>query len=143
MARVKPSAIIAEKSKTDIQFGLLRFMFACTVIASGITGLGLLISPSLVESIIGWPNDTPTISGIAGSVYLAFALLSLFGLREPVKFAPLLLLQLCYKSILVIVLLPMLLGSQPAPYVILLIVSSAFFIIGDLAAIPFRYIFGE
>jgi hypothetical protein len=84
------------------------------------------------------------IFGINGSVYLAFALLSILGLRAPLKFLPVLLLQLSYKSIWIIgVILPLLVGGRFPAYGILLVAIYATYIIGDLIAIPFSYLFAN
>jgi hypothetical protein len=37
--------------------------------------------------------------GIVGTAYVAFAVLSALGLRDPLRSARVLLLQLCYKSV--------------------------------------------
>ncbi len=58
------------------------------------------------------------------------------------EFVPLLLFQLCYKTIWFAgILLPFLLTNEPQTYVIVFIVIFASYIIGDLIAIPFHYLF--
>jgi hypothetical protein len=80
--------------------------------------------------------------GVAGSVWTAFGILSLFGLRRPLRFLPVLLMQLAYKSIwLVGVLLPALArGDRPA-YAILFTIIFLSYVVLDLIAIPFSWLF--
>jgi len=88
--------------------------------------------------------EEPIALGIVGSVYLAFGFLSIFGLRSPLKFVPVLLLQLCYKSIWFIgVILPLLISAQLPSYAIPMAIIFATFIIGDIIAIPFSYVFAK
>ncbi|MCJ7832857.1 MAG: hypothetical protein MUQ20_00535, partial [Deltaproteobacteria bacterium] len=82
--------------------------------------------------------------GIVGSVYLSFGLLSILGLRSPLKFAPILLLQLSYKVVWFIgVLLPILFTGKFQTYALPYVVIFATYIIGDLLAIPFSYVFAK
>ena len=62
----------------------------------------------------------------------------------PLKFAPVLLLQLTYKVAWFIgVLLPILVAERFPAYAVVYVVIFATYIIGDLIAIPFSYIFGK
>lgn len=45
------------------------------------------------------PKQDPIVFGIVGGVYVAFGILSILGLRSPLKFMPVLLLRLFYKVI--------------------------------------------
>jgi hypothetical protein len=66
------------------------------------------------------------------------------GLRAPLKIAPVLVLQLSYKVIWFVgVILPLLISGQFPPYAILFVAIFASFIIGDLIAIPFPYVYGK
>jgi len=97
-----------------------------------------------MRSIFGWPSQDPIVFGVVGSVYLSFALLSILGLRSPLKFAPLLLMQLCYKSIWFLgVLLPLLMTGHFPAYGITMVIIFATYIIGDLIAIPFAYLLSK
>jgi hypothetical protein len=127
---------------TNIRWGWLKVMYIYTIIGAGGLGLGILIAPETIKSVFNWPASEPISLGIVGSVYLAFGILLIFGLRSPLKFSPILFLQLCYKSILFIaVFLPLLVKGQFPSYAIILAVIFATFILGDLVAIPFAYIF--
>ncbi len=127
-----------------IRWGWLKGMYVYTIFGAGSLGLGILFMPVVIKSALGWPVNEPVAFGIVGSVYVAFGLLSLLGLRAPLKFAPLLLLQLCYKLIWFVgVLLPLAIASQFPAYGITFLIIFATYIIGDLIAIPFSYIFAK
>jgi hypothetical protein len=127
-----------------IRWGWLRFMYFYTIAGAGALGLGILIAPGLIKSIFSWPLEEPITVGIVGSVYVAFAVLSIFGLRSPLKFAPVLLLQLCYKSIwFIVILLPAWVAGQFPGYGTLIAIIFATYIVGDLVAIPFSTVFAK
>ena len=125
-----------------IRMGWLRGMYIYTIVGAGLFWLGMLVMPKLLKSIFIWPVEEPIVFGIVGSVYVAFGLLSILGLMYPFKFVTILLLQLCYKSIWIIgVFLPLIFNGQFPSYATVFIIIFATYIIGDLIAIPFPYIF--
>jgi len=120
----------------------LKGMYIYTIVAAGLGGLGMLVAPELFKSLYAWPATEPVLLGIVGSVYLTFGILSVFGLRDPLKFSPVLLMQLFYKSIWLIgVLAPLVIAGKFPMYALGFIIMFATFIIGDLIAIPFGYLF--
>jgi hypothetical protein len=128
----------------NVRWGWLKGMYIYTIIGAGGLGLGIIIIPDVVRSMFGWPAQDPIVLGICGSVYLAFGLLSILGLRSPLKFVPVLLLQLTYKLVWFIgVILPLLLEGKFPPYAVVYVVIFATYIIGDLIAIPFSYVFAK
>ena len=128
--------------KNNINFARLKFMYLYTIIGAGGFGLGIILIPDTMISLFKWPAQDPVVLGITGSVYLAFALLSLFGLRSPLKFSPILLLQLFYKSIWFIgVAIPLISSGKFPMSEIIILVIFATYIIGDMVSIPFSYIF--
>lgn len=127
-----------------VRWGWLRGMYLYTLFGAGGFGLGMLCVPETLTELLGWPLEEPITVGIVGSVYTAFGLLSLLGLRAPLAFAPVLLLQLVYKSIVLIgVVLPLLAGGHAPEYAVLVALVFATYIIGDLIAIPFSYLFAK
>jgi hypothetical protein len=129
----------------NVRWGWLKGLYIYTIIVAGGFGLGIIIMPNVVESIFGWPNQDRIISfGVTGGVYLAFALLSILGLRSPLKYTPVLLLQLCYKVVWFIgVFLPILVAGNFPIYGIYHVIIFATFIVVDLIAIPFSYVFAK
>ena len=127
-----------------IRWGWLKFMYWYTIVGAGGFGLGIIFIPGMMRSIFGWPVQDPLVYGVTGSVYASFALLSVLGLSAPLKFAPVLLLQLSYKVVWFIgVPLPLLIAGKFPMYGILHVVVFATYIIGDLIAIPFSYLFSK
>jgi len=129
----------------NVRWGWLKFMYVYTIIGAGGFGLGILVVPDVMRSIFGWPHSDQIIAfGVTGSVYLSFALLSILGLQSPLKFAPLLLLQLAYKAAWFVgVVLPLLLTGKFPTYALLFTAIYVSYIIGDLIAIPFSYVFAK
>jgi len=124
-----------------IRWGWLKGMYLYTILV-GLLGLGMIVMPKTVKLILGWPVEEPIAFGIIGSVYLTFGFLSILGLRSPLKFVPVLLLQLCYKLIWFIgVLLPLIFNNKFPNFAIPMTIIFITYIIGDLIAIPFSYIF--
>jgi hypothetical protein len=74
-------------------------MYGYTIFGADVFGLGMIVIPDKIISWFGYRTQDPIIFGIAGSVYLAFGILSILGLRSPLKYTPVLLLQLLYKTI--------------------------------------------
>lgn len=129
----------------NVRWGWLKFMYIYTIVGAGGFGLGIIAIPDIMRSIFGWPNsDQITAFGVTGSVYFSFALLSILGLRSPLKFTPLLLLQLTYKAVWFVgVILPLLLAGKFPTYALLFTAIYVTYIVGDLIAIPFSYVFAK
>jgi len=102
----------------------------------------MLLAPNLIESIFSIPVKDPMMYGVTASVWLTFGIMSAIGLRSPLKFLPVLLMQFIYKSIWVTaVLLPLILKGELPAYAPLMMAVMISYIIGDLIAIPFSYVF--
>lgn len=128
--------------ETKIRWGWLKFMYAYTLIGAGGFGLGILFLPRLTLSTFGFPQQDPIIFGTYGSVLVAFGILSIFGLRSPLKFVPVLMMQLLYKFIwLLSILFPLLIKNQVPGYAFMLVLIFISYILGDLIAIPFSFVF--
>lgn len=127
-----------------VRMNWLKGMYIYTIVIAGGLGLGMILIPEVIKSMFRWPVAEPIALGIVGSISLAFGVLSIFGLRSPLKFVPVLLLQLCYKLIWFIgVILPLLISAQFPSYAISIAILFATFIIGDIIAIPFSYVFAK
>ena len=126
----------------NIRWAWLKIMYGYTIIGAGGFGLGIIFIPDLMRSLFNWPAQDPIVYGVVGSVYLSFGLLSILGLKAPLKFVPVLMMQLSYKTIWFIgILVPILIAGKFPMYAILHVVIFATYIIGDLIAIPFSYVF--
>lgn len=124
----------------DARWNWLRVMYFYTIIGAGGVGIGIIFTPDLVRVLSGLPIEDPVIFGVLGSTYFSFGLLSVLGLRSPLKFIPVLLLQLTYKIVWFLsVFFPLLITGKLPNYAILIATIFATYIFGDLIAIPFRY----
>ncbi len=126
----------------NVRYGWLKFMYIYTSVGAGGFGLGMLLFPGVIQSAFGFPAQDPVVFGIVGSAYAAFGLISVFALRSPLKFVPVLLFQLCYKSIWVaVVASPFLFSSGRLPmHAAVLLLIFVTYIVGDIIAIPFSSI---
>ena len=128
----------------SVRWGWLKARYIYTAVVAGGFGLGIVLIPGIMISLFRWPGQNPLVFGVTGSVYLSFAVLSILGLRSPLKFVPVLLLQLFYKSIwLVGVVLPLLVAGRLPVYSILPIAIFVTAIVGDIVAIPFSYLLAK
>ncbi len=106
------------------------------------SGLGMLISPEKMQALLKWPAVEPISYGVLASLYFTFGLVALLGLRDPLKFVPLLLAQLVYKIIyMAAVVSPLLIAGNFPAYAVGQAIIFLTYIIGDLIAIPFGYVF--
>jgi hypothetical protein len=121
----------------------LKIMYILTTIVAGGFGVLMIFFPRMSASLFDM-SCAPATYGIVGSVYLAFGLLSILGLRDPLKFVPILLLQLTYKTIWLLgVFLPLLItGKFPSSEISTVIIFSIV-VVGDLIAIPFSHVFAK
>jgi len=132
------------KEVSGIRWRWLRFMYVYTIFGAGGFGLALLVIPETMRAVFRWPGDEPIALSIVASVYLAFGVLSVFGLREPLKFVPVLFLQLCYKLVWFLgAVVPLLLSGRFPGYAVLTAAIFATYVVGDLVAIPFSYVFSS
>ena len=128
----------------SIRRGWLKAMYLCTCIISGSMGLGMVFFPGLVRTLWRFPAQDPIVFGACGSLFLALGLISLLGLRSPLKYVPVLLLELIYKPIwLIAIALPVFLKGEFPFYVVGMSGVCILFIVGDLIAIPFSYLLGN
>ena len=126
---------------TMIRWKWLNAMYIYTAVGAGLLGLAMLLAPNLVAAYLQMPIQDPVVFGVVGSAYLAFASASILGLRFPLRFMPILMLQLIYKSVwLVAVFLPMLISGTPPVYAWLFATIFVSYIVGDCIAVPFRHL---
>jgi hypothetical protein len=132
------------EDNSSVRWGWLKTMYLYTIFGGGGTGLAMLLFPGAFQSALGYPPQDPVVFGLYGSALLASGLIAIPALRWPLKFLPLLLLQLVYKPVwLGVIAVPLFLRGQFPPYVVFISVIFVTYIIGDLIAIPFSYLFSK
>jgi hypothetical protein len=119
-------------------------MYIYTIVGAGGIGLGLLIVPNTIMALLSIPTEEPIVAGVAYSAWLAFGILSIFGLRSPLKFAPVLLLQFTYKVVwFIAVIAPKAVSGDLPSFAITMSVLYVTYVIGDIIAIPWKHIFAK
>jgi hypothetical protein len=131
-------------NRYKIRWGWLRFMYIYTAIVAGGIGLAEIVVPDRVQSMFGMPAQDAVVFGLGASVFLALGLIALLGIRAPLKYCPVLLVELAYKVIwLCGVVVPLALRGRFPGWSTVQVVVFMTFVVGDLVAIPFRYVFGR
>ena len=78
----------------------MRFVYAANILVAGIVGALALFAPSLAQRVVFSGTATPSATmGVTGAVWCAIAVLSVGGLVWPERMAPVLVIQLIYKSL--------------------------------------------
>ena len=78
----------------------MRLMFAANVVGAGVSGLLVTFFPGFARQYLfdGVAQDG-LVFGVTGSVWFAIGLISILGLRNPVPFAGVFLVQIVYKTV--------------------------------------------
>ena len=134
----------AETDKIKFHPNWMRFMYAVTAVAAGIFGIGFLAAPDSMLSTMGYPAQEPVIAGVLYSLWLAIGIWSIAGLRSPLKFTPVLLLAMTYKTVWIIaIVIPRAIAGTLPSFAMVTAVQWVLFIVGYLIVIPWRYLFAK
>ena len=117
----------------------LKVMYIITIFGVGSFGLMMLIAPSFVIALFAQPAQDLYLYGVAAAVWTTFGLLAILGLRDPIRYMPILLFQFVYKLIWIFaVFLPnLIIGGIRFDTIVLLLIF-IFFIVGDFLTLPFK-----
>ena len=125
-----------------VRWRWLTFMYIYTAVVAGGFGLGMLVAPATTESVFGMPAQEPVLAGLSGSIFLAFGLACLLGLRARLKYCTILLVELIYKVIwLCGVVVPLAARGEFPSWAMVQVVIFVTFVVGNLIAMPFGYVF--
>jgi hypothetical protein len=109
------------EERSLIRRGWLKAMYLYTIFGAGGFGLAILAFPKTVQTLLRAPVQDPVIFKAYGAVLFTAGLIAIPALRAPLKFVPLLLLQLVYKPIwLAVVAIPFFLKGQFPLYVVVI-----------------------
>lgn len=119
----------------------LRVMYIANIFVAGGLGLAFIISPSAIASLFGATAEVSMwAAGYAYSFMVAIAIFALLGLRSPLKFSTILLVQAATKIIWIFaIFLPALVSGSTPSWTIMLLVLFALWATGDLAVTPWRH----
>jgi hypothetical protein len=130
--------------KIVVRWRWLKFMYICNVVGTGIAGVGIITVPEAMKSMFSLPSEDPITFGVTGCVYLTIGLLSLLGLRSPLKYVPILFFQLIGSAVWFVgVVLPLLVAGRLPAHAMPIAILYATYLIGALIAIPFPYVFAK
>lgn len=120
----------------------MKFQYWMTAIVATALGLVVMFFPGITSEYFMFREQDQVVFGISGAVYFAFGLLSILGIRNPLKWLPILLLQFTYKVTWFIGVIGLLAvrGELDIRSSIWLICGYAVFVAGDIWAIPFRHL---
>lgn len=136
MALIKPGEISAFRMKG------LRFQYRLTTLVTIPLGLFVMLFPEPFQDLAGMDRQDHTFFGIAGSVYTAFGILSMFAMKNPKKWSPILLLQFTYKVLWFVFVMGLRgKGSKNRWPDYAMMAGYALFVAGDLWAVPPEYLF--
>ena len=117
----------------------LKIMYIITILLAGLNGLLMLIAPNFVIALYLQPAQDLYVYGVAAAVWTAFGLIAILGLRDPIRYMPILLFQFIYKLIWVFaVFLPNVIVDGARFDNIFLLLIFILFIVGDFLTLPFK-----
>jgi hypothetical protein len=117
---------------------VLRALYLYTILGAGMMGVGILLAPGPFLGALGLPESDPFLLGVVGATFTAFAICAAFGLHAPVRFAPVVLMQLLYKTLwLALVFAPRALHGAAPAYAWTLALVFASYVVLDLIALPY------
>lgn len=130
---------------SDFKMKGLKFQYWFTIFAAIPLGLMIIFFPEQTRKLWRWKEQDRMMYGITGSVYFAFGTLSIMGLRNPVKWSPILMLQFLYKVTWLsgVIARMSMKGELDRRSSELLILGYVAMVAGDLWAIPWGHLFGN
>lgn len=136
--------ILNKKNISNFNLIFIKIMYVYTIIGAVIMGIGIIFFNEQIAEVFGFNKQNPFFFGISGSLYLSLAVTSILGLINPVRYIPILIMQLVYKIIwFAFVFIPNGIANGFKMYAIYIAIAYSTYIIGDLIAIPFKYIFSN
>ena len=134
-----------ENPISDFKMKALKLQYWHTVLVTIPLGLSIILFPKQATRVMKLKEQDQTVFGICGAVWLAFGLLATRGLRDPVKWSPMLVLQFAYK----VIWFSLVLGLMKARGEFELESAKGFmlgfapFVAADIVAVPWKYLLGS
>jgi len=127
--------------KVDFHPNRLRFTYAVNIMGAGAIGLALLVAPSAMYSFLGAEVvDSMWAAGYAYSYMFCLGVFCVLGLRSPLKFSAVLLLQASVKILWILaIVVPTLMAGPLHSYAVRFCGLFVLTIAGDLIAVPWRH----
>lgn len=131
--------------ETAISFVALKAMYAAAVLGAGAVGLTILLAPVAAERYIfaGSTSVSPYIR-ILGALWFALGTVAALGFADPLKFAPVLLVQFVYKSVwLLAVAYPVLWAGNRETGLVFMTALFTIWAVALAVTVPYGYLLGR
>ena len=137
MNKLSEDTIAAELIKTPelpkVRIYMMKFVYGMTFLLLGYRMWSYILNPGELIS---------SMDGVAYSFWAAYAMMMGFGLRYPIKFLPLIILQLFYKSVwILLVALPLKGAGELDSGSADMLQSFTIAVVIDLIVIPWPYVY--
>lgn len=118
----------------------LRIMYGAAVIGAGAVGAMTLFAPVAAERyIFADATEVDIFLRVLGAVWLATGVVAIGGLADPLRYLPVLLIQLLYKTAwLVLAAFPALASGSSSRGLVFLTVLFIVWVLALILVIPFR-----
>lgn len=118
----------------------LRSMYLVAVIAAGVVGAITLMAPAMAgRYVFGGDIDVDVFIRILGALWLAIGIVAIAGFIDPVRYLPVLLIQLLYKmGWLIFAAYPALLSGKSSIGLVVLTVLFTIWVLALMVLVPFR-----
>ena len=133
----------------DIRYFWIKLLYSCTATLGLLVGGIMIFAPEkLARKVVGIPfiapDQDPIFFGALGGIWFTIGILCLFGLRAPLKFLPIFMIQLIYKTFwFLCVFFPLYFRGEFPDYGWASVVGNLLWMILDLKAIPWRYVLSK
>jgi hypothetical protein len=134
-----------ENPVSDFKMKALKLQYWHTALVTIPLGLFIILFPKQATKAMKLKEQDQTVFGICGAVWLAFGLLATRGLREPLKWSPLLVLQFAYKVIWYTAVLGLIAarGEFELDSAKGFMLAFAPFVAADIVAVPWKFLLGS
>lgn len=118
----------------------LKIMFGAAVLGAGVVGVLTLFAPAIAgQYVFAGATEVDLYLRILGALWLALGAVAILGFSNPMRFAPILLVQLVYKTAwLAIAAYPALIAGERSPGLLFLAVMFSVWVLALTVTIPFR-----
>ena len=135
-----------ESPVSEFKMKALKLQYWHTALVTIPLGLSIILFPKqATKAMKGLKEQDQTVFGICGAVWLAFGLLATRGIRDPLKWSPLLVLQFTYKVIWFTAVLGLMAarGEFELESAKGFMLGFAPFVAADIVAVPWKYLLGR